>query len=122
MEPISILKAIDLVLQNIFVRWMLLVFCIALTIAALQYKASLELTELQLNATKGQADTYRTHLEHQNAEILKGNEEYKIREAKMVAAKKEAQRIADELTKRGPITLTGDCDNMVDQVFQEVRK
>lgn len=122
MEPISILKAIDGVLQNVFVRWMLLVFCVALTIAALQYKARLGLCELQLGSARGQADTYRTHLEHQNTEILKGNEEYKVREAKMLAAKKEAQRIADELTRRGPITLTGDCDNMVDQVFQEVRK
>lgn len=122
MEPISILKAIDGVLQNIFVRWMLLGFCIALTIAALQYKTRLGLCELQLGSAKGQADTYRTHLEHQNAEILKGNEEYKVREAKMSAAKQEAQRIADELTKRGPITLTGDCDNMVSQVLNEVRK
>lgn len=118
----EILKAIDLFLQNIFVRWMLLIFCVALTIVALQYKARLGLCELQLAAYKGQAATYLAHLEIQNAEIVKGNEEYKLKEAKMSAAKKEAQRIADELTKRGPITLTGDCDNMVDQVFNEVRK
>lgn len=118
----EVIKAIDLFLQNIFVRWMLLAFCVALTIAALQYKARLGLCELQLKSAKGQADTYRTHLEHQNAEILKGNEEYKVREARMSAAKQEAQRIADELAKRGPITLTGDCDNMVSQVLNEVRK
>lgn len=122
MEPISILKAIDGVLQNVFVRWMLLVFCVSLTIVALQYKARLGLCELQLGSARGQADTYRTHLELQNEAIRKGEEEYKLREAKMSAAKIEAQRIADELAKRGPIVLSGDCDTMVDQVVKEVRR
>lgn len=120
----EILLTIDKVLQNVFVRWALLVATVAALATATWAKIQLGTVRLQRDAAQGQVATYQAHLEVQNAAIRQLDADTKNAKAKIADAKKEAARLQDELDrwKRKPPVFKGTCDEMVQQALAEARK
>lgn len=121
---LEILRAIDRVLSNAVVRWILLATAVAALTTAVWAKAQLGTARLQRDAARGQVATYQAHMEVQNAAVRQLDADTKNAKAKIAGAKKEAARIQDELDKwkRKPPVFAGTCDEMVQQAIVEVRK
>lgn len=122
----EILKAIDLVLQNAIVRWLLLIATVSMLVITGFSVSRQKILSMQLDAARGQAATYQAHLQVQNEAIIKANKDYDQQLKRTQEAKGRADIIAAELKRRlediRNTPLTGSCDEMVNQVIQEVRK
>ena len=117
---------IDNILSSKPVRWLLLVLvitCIVVTGASLIRQKGLK---AELSATKEQYANLQGSLAAQNILVDKAGEDMEKLEKKLDKALSEAKKQSEELKKRkqefANIKLTGSCENMVQQVVEELRK
>lgn len=123
---VLIIRAIDNVLQNVVMRWMLVIATAAAITTAVVAKGRLGIVTLQRDAAETQAATYLGHLETQNAAIIKAGEEAEAQRQKIASAAARADQLRKEAAewrqKALNTPLTGSCDDMVDQVVQAVKE
>jgi len=122
----QIIQAIDLILQNVVVRWMLLVATVAALATATWCKIQIGTVRLQRDAAQGQAATYQAHLQLQNEAIIQMNKDHATqqqRTATATAKAKQLQEESDAWRKKALSTpLTGSCEEMVDQAIESIRQ
>ena len=122
----AVLTIIDGFLALPVVRWLLLAATVAALATATWCKIQLGTVRLQRDAAKGQSATYEAHLNIQNAAIIKQGADMDKLLKKVQVANAEAEKIRLQMLKRKveirEIFLTGPCDDMVQQVLDEVRK
>ena len=114
MEPLTILQAIDRILQNVIVRWALFGSTVLLLIFVIICKVRLTAYGLQLDSANGKAATCASSLEQQNAAIVEQGKAFKALEAKLKAVK--AAPVVPVVIKQGS------CEDMVQQAIDEVRR
>lgn len=121
----EILLTIDKILALPVVRWLLLAATVAAIATATWCKLQIGTVRLQRDAAQGQAATYRAHLEVQNEAILKAGQEYTAQRKQATAANNKAEEMRRELDRwrkeAGKTPLTGDCEQMVNQVIGAIR-
>lgn len=121
----EILKAIDLFLQNVFVRWALLIITVAALGAATWAKLHLKTVQLQRDAAEGKAATCNATLDMQNTAISKAADATRAKQNQLNEAAKHADDIKkdrDAWRKKALSTpLTGSCDEMVEQVIESLK-
>jgi len=121
----EILLTIDKILALPVVRWLLLAATIAAVATATWCKLQIGTVRLQRDAAQGQAATYQAHLSIQNEAIRQAGKEAAAQQKKMTEANKKADDIKNALDawrrEADKIILTGDCDQMADQVITAIK-
>ena len=119
----KVIKTVDDFLSLTMVRWFLLVSTIALMLTVFIYKGRLAISDLQLQAAKGDVAAYAAHIEVQNAAIIKATQEYEESKKKLLTATQQAEKLKKQLDDMGKIiVLPGTGEDMVKQVIKEVKK
>lgn len=113
------MAVINAILNIRLVQYALVVLVILLAIACAFMKT-------ELGVVKKSLDKANAAITLQNAAIQQAGEECKLQEKKTLAARQQAQDLAEQLKKRKVevrnIILKGPCDDMVQQVIKEVRE
>jgi len=121
----EIIKAIDLVLQNVVVRWLLLIATIAAIATATWCKIQIGTVRLQRDAAQGREASCMAGLNMQNEAVKQAGKESEAQKQKIADARtkaEQAKKEADEWRKIAQKTpLTGTCEQMVDQVIKAVQ-
>ena len=118
----EILKAIDLLSQNRIVRWALMVTIVIITALLVYYRVQCIALESRNSGLKRQNAELDASLALQNAAIQNQGKEYDQLRKRLQESNAEAEKLSKALKKREPITLTGNCEEMVSQVVNGIRK
>lgn len=122
----QIIQAIDLILQNVVVRWMLLVATVAALATATWCKIQIGTVRLQRDAAQGQSATYQAHLQLQNEAIIQMTKEHAAQQQRIATATAKAKQLQEESNawrkKALNTPLTGSCEEMVNQVIESIRQ
>ncbi len=121
-----ILNTVDSFLSLKVVRWVMFSLIVVLIATVLIVKARLTICTLQKNALEGSVAKLNANLEVQNEAIKKANQRYIELEARTFRVKGEVVALEKQLDKRNQevrdLVLVGSCEDMVQQVIDEVRK
>ena len=122
----SMLMIIDNILALQPVRWLLLCGITLLLVLSAYSLVRQKALSLQLAAANGDKAQYVASLLSQNAAIQKQGEAMQQIQKQAQAARNEADKIKQAWQKRqkqlNEVKLEGTCENMVQQVLDEVRK
>lgn len=122
----EIFKAIDLISQNRIVRWALMVTIVAITVLYVYLRIQYFALDMECRELKVRASEYETSIDRQNQAIRQAADEYEVMVKNFDGAVKKSKDLEKQLAKRKveirEVVLQGSCDQMVQQVVQEVRK
>jgi hypothetical protein len=122
----EILLTIDKILALPVVRWFLLAATVVSIATATWCKLQIGTVRLQRDAAEGRAATCNAALDAQNAAVAKAGAEAAEKRKQLAEAAKQAEWIkkeADAWRKKALGTpLTGNCDQMVEQVIEAVKR
>ena len=123
---LEVLKAIDLLSQNRIVRWALMVTIVIITALFVYYRIQcfmLTAANRELNAANLE---YSAKIDIQNEAVKKAADDYKYMSMQIEDANVKMQGLQKQLANRKTevrqIVLNGTCDQMVQDVLNEVRK
>ena len=122
----SWLLAVDSALALKPVRWLLLVSLLVSLGMTITHRIIQKRLNAELQTTKEEYVNLQGSLAAQNILVDKAGEDMETLEKKLDKALSEAKKQSEELKKRkqefANIKLTGSCENMVQQVVEELRK
>ena len=123
---LEILKAIDLLSQNRVVRWALMVTIIIITTLLVYYRVQYYLLTVANRELTAANLEYASKIEIQNEAVQKAADEYRQMTMQIEDAKSKMyalqKQMANRKTEVRKIVLNGTCDQMVQDVLNEVRK
>lgn len=122
----SWLQAIDKILALAPVRWLLLVATVVLSVSVAVQTIRFMAAENQRDAEASRNATLGAAINAQNNAIKKAGDDMEKLQKRLDMALSEAKKRQQELEKRKRelinMPLTGDCENMVQQVVQELKR
>ena len=123
---LEILKAIDLLSQNRVVRWALMVTIVIITTLLVYYRVQYYLLTVANRELTAANLEYASKIEIQNEAVQKAADEYRQMTMQIEDAKSKMyalqKQMANRKTEVRKIVLNGTCDQMVQDVLNEVRK
>ena len=122
----EIFKAIDLISQNRIVRWALMVTIVIITALFVYYRIQYFALDMECRDLKVQNSEYIVKINLQNEAVQRAAEDYQYMVKQIDVANGKLQSMKKQMDKRKveirEVVLQGSCDQMVQQVVQEVRK
>ena len=123
---LEILKAIDLLSQNRVVRWALMVTIVIITALFVYYRLQYYLLTVANRELTAANLEYASKIEIQNEAVQKAADEYRQMSMQIEDANLKMhglqKQLANRKTEVRQIVLNGTCDQMVQDVLNEVRK
>lgn len=115
----EILKLIDSIISNFFIRWALLILVIVLSITSIWYSIAYKINLSKVHELSTRAESLEFSIKTQNEAIVEANNSLKRNQDRLAVANKEVVTITSQLEKtlNNQKKLTGACTDMVNQVI-----
>lgn len=115
----EILKLIDSITSNFFIRWALLILVIVLSITSIWYSIAYKINLDKVQELSTRAEKLEFSIKTQNTAIVEANNSLKRNQDRLAVANKEVVTITSQLEKtlNNQKKLTGACADMVNQVI-----